>query len=112
MPPAKKVAEKPVQEDSEQSTEVVEVAVKKKVAKKIAPSVKENIEDPISMIAQKDIMVYMNRGESYFLPEAEFTRESPFVLMNAIDALRLINNIPNRFVYATKEQVQSFYSLG
>jgi len=109
MPPAKKVAQKPVQTESEQTVDKVEVA--KKAVKVVDPT-PEEVDDPISMIAAKDVMVYMSRGVSYYAPEAEFTKENPFVLMDAIDAARLINSAPDRFIYATKEQVQTFYSLG
>ena len=106
MPPAKKAAQKPNAEDSEQSVDVVEDKPARKVVEKI------DVDDPISKINQEKVMVFMKNGYSYSSPDISFTRDEPFQLMNAIDAMRLVNSMSERFEYATKEQVEEFYSLG
>lgn len=114
MPPAKKAV---TSENTGQSEDAVSVVAKKpakKVAKKseIIDLVPETLDDPIAKINQDKVMVYMQRGHSYSSPEVFFTKEKPFQLMNPIDAARLISGMSDRFVYATKQQVENFYSLG
>ena len=114
MPPAKKTAQKPNTEESEQSVDTLEDKPARKVAKKIEAEdvYVESSDDPIAKINQEKVMVYMKSGFSFSSPEVSFTRDKPFVLMNAIDAARLISSMDYRFEYATKEQVEEFYSLG
>jgi len=119
MPPAKKTAQKPNTEESEQSVSTTEDVSQSKVARKkkveapvVDDVVMDSSDDPISKINQEKVMVFMKNGYSYSSPEVSFTREQPFQLMNAIEAARLINSMEYRFDYATKEQVEEFYSLG
>lgn len=113
MPPAKKTAQKPNAEDSEQSVDTVEDKPARKIAKKIeVVDLHVESDDPISKINQEKVMVFMKNGYSYSSPDISFTRDNPFQLMNAIEAMRLVNSMSERFEYATKEQVEEFYSLG
>lgn len=119
MPPAKKTAQKPNTKDSEQSVDTTEdapmekVVSMKKVSKPVVDdSIIDSTDDPISKINQDKVMVYMKNGYSFSSPDVSFTREQPFQLMGAIEAARLINSMDYRFEYATKEQVEEFYSLG
>ena len=114
MPPAKKTAQKPNTEESEQSVDTIEDKPARKIVKKIAAEDVdfESSDDPISKINQEKVMVYMKSGYSYSSPDISFTRDDPFKLMNAIDAASLISSMEDRFEYATKEQVEEFYSLG
>lgn len=113
MPVAKKTAEKPNTEESEQSVGTLEDKPKPKASKKIdVDSVVVNADDPIAKINQDKVMVFMKNGYSYSSPDVLFTRDKPFLLMNAIEASRLVSQMGERFDYATKEQVEEFYSLG
>lgn len=113
MPPAKKTAQKPNAEDSEQSVDTIEDKPTRKVVKKIVvEDAYIESDDPITKINQEKVMVFMKNGYSYSSPDISFTRETPFQLMNAIEAARLINSMSERFEYASKEQVEEFYSLG
>ena len=114
MPPAKKSVTSENTGQSEDSVSTVAKKPAKKVAKKVAiDDVNfESSDDPIAKINQDRVMVFMKTGHSYYSPEVTFTREKPFQLMNPIDAARLISSMEQRFVYATKEQVENFYSLG
>jgi hypothetical protein len=78
----------------------------------VSDVVLEDTDDPISKINQEQVMVFMKSGYSYSSPEVSFSRDKPFRLMNPIDAARLINSMDYRFEYASKEQVEEFYSLG
>ncbi len=111
MPPAKKS----ITEENTGQSEDSESTVAKKPARKVVKdtdSVVANTEDPIAKINQEKVMVFMKSGYSFSSPDASFTREKPFQLMNAIEAARLISSMDYRFEYATKEQVEEFYSLG
>lgn len=115
MPTAKKEAENATEEESEQSDGTSGAQPTSKVAKKrvVKPKVEENDEsDPIAQIMTTDVIVFMRSGHSYYGPDIEFTKEAPFQRVDAIEANRLINSIPERFCLATKEQIEKFYSLG
>jgi hypothetical protein len=115
MPTAKKEAENATEEESEQSEGISEVQPEKKVAKKkaVKPKVEEiDKNDPVAQITMTDVVVFMETGYSYYGPEVEFTKDAPFQRMDAMEATSLINSIPERFRFATKEQIEKFYSLG
>lgn len=56
------------------------------------------------------VCVYMETGISYASESFKFTKEKPFVLMEYVDAMRLIANGHGRFRAATKEEVAAFYN--
>ena len=103
---------------SEDSEGIVASTPAKKVAKKtaskkvVAEPAPNFSDDPIANINQEEVMVFMKSGHSYHGPEVNFTKEDPFQLMNPIEAGRLINSMSYRFEYASKQQVEKFYSLG
>lgn len=102
-------------EDSESAVDTKpakKVAKKSAVKKEIVDAAPDFADDPIANINEENVMVFMKSGHSYYGPEIAFTKEDPFQLMNAIEAARLINSMGYRFEYASKQQVENFYSIG
>lgn len=103
--------------------EVVENEVKKEAVKTTAQRKKKAAEaildaspdptvDATTNIMLDKIMVKMVGGHSYHSDDVIFTKEDPFQLLDAGVANQLVQGQPYNFVYATKQMVEDFYSLG
>lgn len=114
MPPAKKVAQKPTEKASEQSEGIIAKKPVKRTVKKTEESkvIEESATDTIAQIADKDIVIFMKTGHSYYGPNLEFTKDAPFQRMSPAEATRLLDSYPSKFTIATKKQIEQFYSLG
>ncbi len=67
----------------------------------------------IEDIIMGGIMVHMkgDTGSYHISEDKVFTVEHPFMLLDFYVAEMLINEIPERFEYATQEEVKAFYGL-
>ena len=103
--------------------EAVENEVKKEAVKTVAQRKKKAAEtileaspdptiDATTTIMLDKIMVKMVGGHSYYADDIVFTKEDPFQLLDGGVANQLVQTQPYNFVYATKQMVEEFYSLG
>lgn len=96
--------------EDEDAADVVAKKAAKKPAKRAVKKPEQN-GDAEDIIKSTDVVVFMKSGYSYAGPNCKFTREAPFQRMKPMEATELIQSMPRRFELATREQVETFYSV-